>query len=158
FVTGRAVRASARADAPHNSPSIGPSTRIMNHARCCISPTSLAWPSMPHCLPADYTFHGTRSLSMATSVPTAEPLRPRMRAQPRRPCGLPAAGLGTRRARAGRAQPALGELLSCPSCVGTWAVAGLVYGLHLAPRPTRVFLTIMSAAGVAELLQWSNEA
>jgi hypothetical protein len=56
------------------------------------------------------------------------------------------------------AQRALGELLSCPICVGTWAAAGLVYGLHLAPRPTRVFLGIMSAAGVAELLQCSNEA
>jgi hypothetical protein len=53
---------------------------------------------------------------------------------------------------------ALGELLSCPICVGTWAAAALVYGLHLAPRPTRVFLTIMSATGVAELVNSTIEA
>ncbi|HEU4792750.1 MAG TPA: DUF1360 domain-containing protein [Nitrolancea sp.] len=53
---------------------------------------------------------------------------------------------------------ALGELLSCPICAGTWAAAALVYGLHLAPRPTRVFLTIMGATGVAELLNSTIEA
>ena len=53
---------------------------------------------------------------------------------------------------------ALGELVSCPTCVGTWAAAGLVYGLHLAPRPTRVFLAVMSTTGVAELLHCSVEA
>ncbi|HZS00163.1 MAG TPA: DUF1360 domain-containing protein [Chloroflexota bacterium] len=53
---------------------------------------------------------------------------------------------------------ALGELVSCPICVGTWAAAGLVYGLHLAPRPTRVFLAVMSTTGLAELLHCSTEA
>jgi hypothetical protein len=53
---------------------------------------------------------------------------------------------------------ALGELLSCPICAGTWAAAALVYGLHLAPRPTRVLLTIMSATGIAELLNSTIEA
>lgn len=53
---------------------------------------------------------------------------------------------------------ALGELLSCPICAGTWAAAALVYGLHLAPRPTRVFMTIMSATGIAELLNETIEA
>ncbi len=47
---------------------------------------------------------------------------------------------------------AIGELLSCPICVATWVAAGLVYGLHLLPRPTRVFLAIMSATGVAEIV------
>jgi hypothetical protein len=53
---------------------------------------------------------------------------------------------------------ALGELVSCPTCVGTCAAAGLVYGLHLAPRPTRVFLAVMSTTGAAELLHCSIEA
>ncbi len=52
----------------------------------------------------------------------------------------------------------LGELVSCPVCIGTWAAAGLVYGLHLAPRPTRVFLAIMSTTGVAQLLTETTEA
>ncbi|HET9014334.1 MAG TPA: DUF1360 domain-containing protein [Thermomicrobiaceae bacterium] len=53
---------------------------------------------------------------------------------------------------------ALGELLSCPLCVATWAAALLVYGLHLAPRPTRVFLAIMGATEVAEVTFQSTEA
>lgn len=53
---------------------------------------------------------------------------------------------------------ALGELVSCPICIGTWISAGLVYGLHLAPRPTRVFLAVMSATGVAQILSETTEA
>lgn len=52
----------------------------------------------------------------------------------------------------------LGELVSCPICLGTWVAAGLVYGLHLAPRPTRVFLAVMSATGVAQILTETTEA
>ncbi|MDP9397548.1 MAG: DUF1360 domain-containing protein [Actinomycetota bacterium] len=52
----------------------------------------------------------------------------------------------------------LGELVSCPVCAGTWIAAGLVYGLHLAPRPTRVYLAVMSATGVAQLLSETTEA
>ena len=52
----------------------------------------------------------------------------------------------------------LGELVSCPVCVGTWVAAGLVYGLHLAPRPTRAYLAVMSATGVAQLLSETTEA
>lgn len=51
------------------------------------------------------------------------------------------------------ARRALGELFSCPICAGTWAAAGLVYGLHLFPRPTRAFMTIMSATGIAQILK-----
>lgn len=56
------------------------------------------------------------------------------------------------------ARQAIGELMSCPICAGTWAAAGLVYGLHLAPRPTRVLLAIMSATGIAELCYSLTEA
>jgi hypothetical protein len=45
---------------------------------------------------------------------------------------------------------AIGELISCPTCVGTWAAAFLVYGLRVAPGPTRFFLAIMATAGLAE--------
>jgi hypothetical protein len=59
----------------------------------------------------------------------------------------------------------IGELVSCPICVGTWVAAALVYGLHLLPTPTRVVLAIMSTTGVAELchsitetLDWNARA
>jgi hypothetical protein len=53
---------------------------------------------------------------------------------------------------------ALGELLSCPTCAGTWAAALLVFGLRLAPRFTRLLLTILGATGIAELLDAGAEA
>lgn len=46
----------------------------------------------------------------------------------------------------------LGELVTCPICAGTWIAASLVYGLHLWPGATRLFLTIMGTIGSAELL------
>ena len=55
-------------------------------------------------------------------------------------------------------QLAIGELVSCPICVGTWAAAAMVYGLHFAPQPTRVVLSIMGATGAAELMYETSEA
>jgi len=55
-------------------------------------------------------------------------------------------------------QRALGELISCPICAGTWAAAALVYGLRIAPRFTRALLAIMSAVGLAEILNGAIEA
>ncbi len=60
-----------------------------------------------------------------------------------------AAGEGTRRV--------LGELFSCPICLGTWVAAGLVYGLTLMPKPTRVLLAVMGTTGVAELCYSATE-
>ena len=51
-----------------------------------------------------------------------------------------------------------GELVSCPVCVGTWVAAGLVYGVHLAPRPTRAYIAVMSVTGVAQILSETTEA
>ena len=67
------------------------------------------------------------------------------------------AGTGWRRA--------IGELIACPICAGTWIAAGLVYGLEITPRPTRVLLSIIGAIGLGELLgaltemlEWAGQA
>ncbi|MDQ2688672.1 MAG: DUF1360 domain-containing protein [Chloroflexota bacterium] len=59
----------------------------------------------------------------------------------------------------------LGELLSCPTCVGTWAAMFLYLGLTFVPGPTRVLMSVLAAAGVAEVayvgveqLEWSGRA
>lgn len=52
----------------------------------------------------------------------------------------------------------LGELLSCPTCIATWVAAALVYGMHVAPGPTRVFMAVMSATGLAQILSETTEA
>ena len=56
------------------------------------------------------------------------------------------------------ARKAIGALIACPTCVGMWVAAFLVYGLRVAPGPTRLFLAFMSAAGLAEILDSANEA
>ncbi len=68
-------------------------------------------------------------------------------------------GMGmTTEPRGSGARQAIGDLLCCPVCVGTWIAAGLVYALNLLPKPTRVFLNIMSSIGLAELLDAATEA
>jgi hypothetical protein len=48
---------------------------------------------------------------------------------------------------------ALGELLTCPRCFGMWAAGGLTIGYLLAPGPTRVVSTILSASLASD---WIN--
>jgi hypothetical protein len=52
---------------------------------------------------------------------------------------------------------ALGEMISCPICSGTWIAAGLVYGLQFFPNPTRLFLWINSTIGLAEFTNSLSE-
>ena len=49
-------------------------------------------------------------------------------------------------------QRALGELVTCPYCIGVWVAAGLTYALILWPRQTRVVTTIFGAQAVADFL------
>jgi hypothetical protein len=55
------------------------------------------------------------------------------------------------------AQRAIGEMISCPICAGTWIAAGLVYGLQLFPNLTRLFLWINSTIGLAEFTNSISE-
>ncbi len=55
-------------------------------------------------------------------------------------------------------QRAFGELVSCPTCIGTWIAAGMTYGLQVAPAPTRAFMVFMSASGIAEILDYATNA
>jgi uncharacterized protein DUF1360 len=47
---------------------------------------------------------------------------------------------------------ALGELVTCPYCVGLWIAAGLSCSLVLFPRQTRLVTTIFGAQAVADFL------
>jgi hypothetical protein len=63
----------------------------------------------------------------------------------------------TRDAEASEPKPhglerALGELVTCPYCVGVWAASGLSYALVLYPRQTRLVTTIFGAQAVADFL------
>lgn len=57
------------------------------------------------------------------------------------------------RARGGRVRHTVGELLTCPFCLGQWVGTGYVAGLALAPRPTRAWAAVFAVTGVSDLLQ-----
>lgn len=59
----------------------------------------------------------------------------------------------TEGARGTGVQHALGELLTCPFCFGQWVVAGLAYGLIMAPRPTRFLASVCASLTLADFLQ-----
>jgi hypothetical protein len=64
-------------------------------------------------------------------------------------------------AREGKEQPiesggprqAIGELLTCSRCVGTWAAAGLLSAQTLAPRTGRLLTWTLAVAGANDFLQ-----
>ena len=47
---------------------------------------------------------------------------------------------------------AIGELVTCPYCVGLWIAAGFSYGLVLFPRETRFVTALFGAQAVADFL------
>ncbi len=52
----------------------------------------------------------------------------------------------------------IGQLISCPICIGTWIAAILVYAFYAFPGPARVFIIISAAVGLAEMLNSLIEA
>ena len=53
----------------------------------------------------------------------------------------------------GDVRQALGELLTCSRCIGTWVAAGLATGQILAPRSGRILTWTLAAAGANDFLQ-----
>ncbi|HEY7595942.1 MAG TPA: DUF1360 domain-containing protein [Actinophytocola sp.] len=50
-------------------------------------------------------------------------------------------------------QHAVGELITCPFCLGVWVASGLTAGLVFAPRPTRLVLTALTAIATSDTIQ-----
>src|SRR5436190_10049473 len=48
---------------------------------------------------------------------------------------------------------AVGELLTCPFCLGTWIASGFIYGYVFAPRISRTVASIFAVSGLADFLQ-----
>lgn len=62
------------------------------------------------------------------------------------------------RARGHGLQRALGELLTCPYCLGLWASGGFHAGLLLAPRATRFSVSVLAAMAISDFLQIAYRA
>jgi uncharacterized protein DUF1360 len=56
------------------------------------------------------------------------------------------------------ARHAVGELLTCPFCLGVWIATGLTAGLVFAPRVTRVAATVLTAVAVSDTAQLGYDA
>ncbi len=55
-------------------------------------------------------------------------------------------------------QRAIGDLLTCPFCLGPWVATALTFGLALKPRTTRLIGGILVAATVSEFLNHATMA
>ena len=53
---------------------------------------------------------------------------------------------------------AIGELITCPFCIGQWIAALLGSGLVLAPRLTRLVSAVFAIASLADFLHFGYEA
>ncbi len=53
---------------------------------------------------------------------------------------------------------ALGELLTCPFCVGQWVATAGMFGLVLAPKVTRFAASTMTVVALADFLQYAFAA
>ena len=52
---------------------------------------------------------------------------------------------------------AVGELLTCPFCLSQWTATGMVFGLVLAPRATRLFASLFTSLTTADMLQFAYD-
>jgi hypothetical protein len=55
--------------------------------------------------------------------------------------------------KAGGMEQAIGELVTCTRCAGTWAAAGLTWTQVLAPRFGRILTWTLAAGGLNDFLQ-----
>ena len=55
--------------------------------------------------------------------------------------------------RGSGARKAIGELVTCPFCLGQWVATALAFGLVLTPRGTQLVATVFTALTGADVLQ-----
>lgn len=60
--------------------------------------------------------------------------------------------------RGGEVRKAVGELLTCPFCVGHWVATGFAFGLVVAPRPTRFLASVFTVLSGSDALQLAYAA
>ena len=51
-------------------------------------------------------------------------------------------------------QHSIGELVTCPMCLGQWVATGLIVGLVIAPKATRLINSTLTAVSGADFLQY----
>jgi uncharacterized protein DUF1360 len=105
--------------------------------------------------PRETTWLDLASLSAATFKIATTVTRDHVTGFLREPFVEGEAGSGTeeRPVQTGGIDQAIGELLMCSRCVGTWAAAGLASTQVIAPRFGRLLTWTLAGAGINDLLQ-----
>lgn len=62
------------------------------------------------------------------------------------------------KARGTGPRAAVGQLFTCPYCIGMWIVSAFTVGLVTAPRETRLVTSLLSALGLSDFLQVGYQA
>ena len=109
--------------------------------------------TMPHVAPGEVVLIAAATNKLArlgTQEKVTEPLR-----SPFTDVVQEADGQPSERPKHHGARRAIGELVTCPFCLSVWIATALTGALLLAPRPTRVVLSALSAMTGSDLLQRS---
>ncbi len=67
--------------------------------------------------------------------------------------GSAGAGELDERPRGTGLRKSIGQLLTCPYCLGMWIASGFVYGFALQPRMTRMVASIFAVSSIADFTQ-----
>jgi len=67
--------------------------------------------------------------------------------------GKGGAGELEERAKGRGLRRAIGDLVTCPFCIGTWIASGFIYGQIFTPRLARTVASIFAVGGLADFLQ-----
>jgi hypothetical protein len=109
-------------------------------------------------LPERVTLEDLALVSVATHkvsrLVTKDPVTSPLRAPFARFAGRSADAELTEEVRGTGMRKAIGELVTCPFCVGQWVATALVYGLVLAPRATRLVAATFTALTASDFLHY----
>lgn len=86
---------------------------------------------------------------------TEEPITSPLRAPVARYEGVAGPGEVHEEARGTGWRHAVGELVTCPFCVGQWVATALVVGMTVAPRFTRTFISVLVMVTASDFLQFA---
>jgi hypothetical protein len=55
-------------------------------------------------------------------------------------------------------QKAIGELVTCPLCIGQWIATAMMFGLLVRPRETRLVASVLATVSAADALHFARTA
>lgn len=113
-------------------------------------------------LPAGFSWSDVALVSVATHklsrLISKDPVTSPLRAPFTRFAGTTGPAELKEEVRGGTVRRPIGELLTCPFCVSQWVATGLVFGMVLAPRATRLTASVFTATAGSDFLQFARTA